>query len=165
MKRIQMQGDDAGAWKGQGTAAPLVPAAANSPDLEVKDAQLIFGAVWRELEGEFGRSKMRFPRELILLGGAPGAGKGTNSDFIRKVRSIDAAPVVISQLLDTPEALAIKARGGMVGDREVVGILFRKLLEPEFKNGALLDGFPRTKAQVECLKLLFDEMTHFRRGW
>ena len=137
--------------------------ATNSPDLEVKDAQLIFGAVWRELEGLFGRSKMRFPRELILLGGAPGAGKGTNSDFIRKVRTIDAPPLVISQLLDTPEALAVKARGAMVGDREVVGILFRKLLEPEYKNGALLDGFPRTKVQVECLKLLFDEMIALRR--
>src|SRR5258708_19458573 len=51
----------------------------------------------------------------------------------------------------------------MVGDREVVGILFRKLLEPEYKNGALLDGFPRTKVQVECLKLLFDEMIALRR--
>jgi adenylate kinase len=146
-----------------GPGAGLVATAASSADLEVKDAQLIFGAAWRELEGEFGRSKMRFPRELILLGGAPGAGKGTNSDFIRSVRSIDAAPVVISQLLDTPEALAIKARGGMVGDREVVSILFRKLLEPEYKNGALLDGFPRTKVQVECLKLLFDEMITLRR--
>ena len=146
-----------------GTGAGLVATATISADLEVKDAQLIFGAAWRELEGEFGRSKMRFPRELILLGGAPGAGKGTNSDFIRSVRSIDAPPVVISQLLDTPEALAIKARGGMVGDREVVGILFRKLLEPEYKNGALLDGFPRTKVQVECLKLLFDEMITLRR--
>ena len=51
----------------------------------------------------------------------------------------------------------------MVGDREVVGILFRKLLEPEQQNGALLDGFPRTKVQVECLKLLFDEMIALRR--
>ena len=145
MKRPQMQDDNAAAWKGQGTAAPLLPTATNSPDLEIKDAQLIFGAVWRELEGEFGRSRMRFPRELILLGGAPGAGKGTNSDFIRKVRDVDAPPVVVSQLLDTPEARTIKARGGMVGDREVVGILLRKLLEPEQQNGALLDGFPRTR--------------------
>src|SRR5580700_1533568 len=146
-----------------GTGATLVATAINSPDLEVKDAQLIFGAVWRELEGPFERSKMRFPRELILLGGAPGAGKGTNSDFIRKVRDIEAPPIVVSQLLDTPEALAIKARGGMVGDREVVGILFRKLLEPDYENGALLDGFPRTKVQVECLKLLFDGMIALRR--
>ena len=34
-------------------------------------------------------------------------------------------------------------------DREVVGILLRKLLELEQQNGALLDGFPRTKVQME----------------
>jgi adenylate kinase len=163
MKHTEMETDDASERKVQGTVAPFVAAATNSPDLEIKDAQLIFSAIWRELEGEFGRSRMRFPRELILLGGAPGAGKGTNSDFIRKVRGIDAPPIVVSQLLDTPEARAIKARGGMVGDREVVGILFRKLLEPEQQNGALLDGFPRTEVQVECLKLLFDEMIALRR--
>jgi len=163
MKRTQMESGSADAWKGQGPTVPLVPAAKNSPELEIKDAQLIFGAVWRELEGELGRSRMRFPRELILLGGAPGAGKGTNSDFIRKVRGIDAPPIVVSQLLDTAEARAVKARGGMVGDREVVGILVRKLLEPEQQNGTLLDGFPRTKVQVECLKLLFDEMIALRR--
>jgi adenylate kinase len=158
-----MQDENVGTRKGQETAPSLLPAATNSPDLEIKDAQLIFGAVWRELEGELGRSWMRFPRELILLGGAPGAGKGTNSDFMRKVRGISAPPIVVSQLLETPEARAVKARGGMVGDREVVGILFRKLLEPEQQNGALLDGFPRTKVQVECLKLLFDEMIALRR--
>ena len=163
MKRTQMESGSADAWKGQGPTVPLAPGAKNSPELEIKDAQLIFGAVWRELEGELGRSRMRFPRELILLGGAPGAGKGTNSDFIRKVRGIDAPPIVVSQLLDTAEARAVKARGGMVGDREVVGILVRKLLEPEQQNGTLLDGFPRTKVQVECLKLLFDEMIALRR--
>jgi adenylate kinase len=159
----KMQGDNADAWKDPGTTTNAVPAATNTPELEIKDAQLIFGAVWRDLEGELSRRRMRFPRELILLGGAPGAGKGTNSDFIRKVRGIDAPPIVVSELLDTPEARAVKARGGMVGDREVVSILLRKLLEPEQQNGALLDGFPRTKVQVECLKLLFDEMIGLRR--
>ena len=163
MKGTGMPVDKSDALRGEGPGASLVPAAINTPELEVKDAQLIFGAVWRELEGKFGRSRMRFPRELILLGGAPGAGKGTNSDFIRKVRGIDAPPVIVSKLLDTPEARAIKARGGMVGDREVVSILFCKLLEPEQQNGALLDGFPRTKVQVECLKLLYDEMVTLRR--
>ena len=46
-------------------------------DLEVKDAQLIFNSVWKELEHEFGKHQLWFPKELILLGGAPGAGKGT----------------------------------------------------------------------------------------
>src|SRR6476659_6360923 len=105
MNRTQMQGDNT---SGQGTTAALVPAATNFPDLEVKDAQLIFGAIWRELEGEFGRGRMRFPKELILLGGAPGAGKGTNTDFIRKTRGLTCGPVVISTLLDSPEAKRLK---------------------------------------------------------
>ncbi|SRR5579862_91425 len=132
-------------------------------DLEVKDAQIIFNAVWKRLEQDFGRENLRFPKELILLGGAPGAGKGTNTNFIRELRDISAQPIVVSHLLNSPEAQEIKARGGMVGDRDVVGILFRKMLEPEQQNGAILDGFPRTKVQVECLKLLFDEMLALRQ--
>lgn len=135
------------------------------PDLEIKDAQLIFNHVWKQLESHYGRENLRFPKELILLGGAPGAGKGTNTDFIRKLRGITAHPIVVSALLDSPEAKALKSQGGMVGDREVVGILFRKLLEPEQQNGAILDGFPRTKVQVECLKMLFDEMMRLRRDF
>ena len=132
-------------------------------DLEVKDATLIFNSIWKELEAEFGRSNLRFPKELILLGGAPGAGKGTNTDFIRRVRDISAAPIVVSELLSTPEAEAIKARGGMVGDREVVKLVFQRLLESKYQTGAILDGFPRTKVQVECLKMLYDNMIALRR--
>ena len=139
-------------------AKPARPA-----DLEIKDAQIIFSRVWKQLELDYGRQNLRFPKELILLGGAPGAGKGTNTDFIRHLRDISAHPIVVSQLLDSPEAQKIKSLGGMVGDREVMSILFRKLLEPEQQNGALIDGFPRTKVQVECLKMLFDEMVQLRR--
>src|ERR1700761_8972328 len=95
-------------------------------DLEIKDAQLIFNSVWKELETEYGRENLHFPKELILLGGAPGAGKGTNTNFIRELRDIAANPIVVSSLLDSPAARAIKAGGGMVGDREVVSILLRK---------------------------------------
>jgi adenylate kinase len=143
--------------------SPPKPAA--PADLEIKDAQLIFNHVWKELESDYGRENLRFPKELILLGGAPGAGKGTNTDFIRELRGITADPIVVSALLDSPEAQKLKSQGGMVGDREVVGILIRKLLEPEQQNGAILDGFPRTKVQVECLKMLFDEMMRLRRDF
>jgi len=145
-------------------ADPITKPAAPA-DLEIKDAQLIFNHVWKQLESDFGRARLQFPKELILLGGAPGAGKGTNTDFIRELRGITAQPIVVSQLLDSPEARQIKARGGMVGDRDVVGVLFRKLLEPDQQNGAILDGFPRTKVQVECLKMLFDEMVALRRDF
>lgn len=142
------------------TIKPPAPA-----DLEIKDAQLIFNHVWKQLEADYGRENLRFPKELILLGGAPGAGKGTNTDFIRKLRGITAEPIVVSALLDSPEAQKLKSQGGMVGDREVVGILMRKLLEPKQQNGAILDGFPRTKVQVECLKMLFDKMVRLRRDF
>jgi adenylate kinase len=128
------------------------------PDLEVKDAKVIFTTVWDALEEEVGRENLRFPKELILLGGAPGAGKGTQSKFIMRSRGLTEPPIVISDLLVTPEAQKIKDQGGMVGDKEVIGILLRKLLEEELRDGAMLDGFPRTRVQVECLKQLVDKI-------
>ena len=131
-------------------------------DLEVKDAQLIFKTVWEDLEEEIGRENLSFPKEIILLGGAPGSGKGTHTRFIMAARGLTCPPIVISDLLTTPAAEKIKEQGGMVGDKEVVGILLRKLLEEDFRDGAVLDGFPRTQVQVECLKLLVDKVTQLR---
>ena len=136
---------------------------AKRSDLEIKDAQLIFDSVWRELEKEFGHDNLRFPKEIILLGGAPGSGKGTNTAFIAQVRGLTCQPVVISALLDSPEAKALKNAGNMVGDREVVGLVLRALLRPEYHDGVILDGFPRSQVQVECLKLLADKMHALRR--
>jgi len=134
-----------------------------SHDLEIKDAHLIFNRVWKELENDFGHKNLHFPKELILLGGAPGAGKGTHTDFIRKVRGISSSPIIMSQLLDSPEARKIKAGGGMVGDEEVLRLLLRELLKPEYRDSTVLDGFPRTSVQVECLKMLYDQMISLRR--
>src|SRR5215831_19570958 len=142
---------------------PVKAASESLSDLEIKDAQLIFASVWQELENEYGRQKLQFPKELILLGGAPGAGKGTNTAFIAKTRGITCPPIVISTLLDSPEAKALKDSGVMVGDREVVGLVLRELLRKEYEHGAILDGFPRTKVQVECLKLLVAKMDELRR--
>jgi adenylate kinase len=127
-------------------------------DLEIKDAQLIFSAVWADLMERHTRDHLRFPREFIWLGGAPGAGKGTNTPFIAKTRGITAPPIVISSLLTSPQAVAIKNAGGMVGDREVIGLLFEELLLPQYHEGVIIDGFPRTKVQVECLKLFYYSM-------
>lgn len=132
-------------------------------DLEIKDAHVIFQSVWQDLEAEYGHENLRFPKEIILLGGAPGAGKGTNTAFIAKARSLTCAPIVMSALLDSPDAKAMKDAGHMVGDREVVGLLLRELLRPEYHDGVIIDGFPRTTVQVECLKLLVDQMHALRR--
>jgi adenylate kinase len=128
-------------------------------DLEVKDARLIFTPVWEALEEEVGRENLRFPKEIILLGGAPGAGKGTQTQFINDARGLTCPPIVISELLTTPEMEKLKALGVMVGDKEVIALLFRKLLDPIYRDGVVLDGFPRTSVQVECLKLLVDRIS------
>jgi len=127
-------------------------------DLEIKDALVIFKTVWSNLEEEVGHENLRFPKELILLGGAPGAGKGTHTQFIMNARGLTCPPIVVSDLLNTPEAQKLKDNGQMVGDKEVIGIMLRELLKPEYADGALLDGFPRTRVQVECLKMLVDKI-------
>ena len=127
-------------------------------DLEIKDAEVIFTNVWEGLEEQVGHENLRFPKELILLGGAPGSGKGTHTRFITQSRGLTCPPVVISQLLTSPEAKKIKDEGRMVGDTEVIGLLLQELLKPEYRDGAILDGFPRTNVQVECLKLLVDKI-------
>ena len=124
---------------------------------------MIFSSVWQRLEEEFGRENLRFPKEIILLGGAPGSGKGTNTAFITQARGLTCPPIVISALLDSPEAKSLKDGGNMVGDREVVGLLLRCLLRNDYHDGAILDGFPRTHVQVECLKLLVGKIHGLRR--
>lgn len=140
------------------TESDVTTASPQSFELEIKDAQVIFKTVWEALEEEVGHKNLRFPKELILLGGAPGAGKGTHTRFIMNSRGLTCPPIVISQLLTSPEAKRIKDRGQMVGDTEVVGLLLRELLKEEYRDGALLDGFPRTRVQVECLKMLVDQI-------
>ena len=134
-------------------------------DLEVKDAQIIFNTVWQHLVEELGQDNLRFPKEIFWLNGAPGAGKGTNTGFIMRYRNLTAPPIVVSSLLTTPEAKKKKDAGMLVGDREVVDIMLRTLLSPVYKSGAVVDGFPRTKVQVECVKLLYEKLNELKNHY
>jgi adenylate kinase len=133
------------------------------PDPAVENAQLIFREVWTHLEHTVGHQNLRFPKEIIWLNGAPGSGKGTNTPFILRERSITAKPIVTSELLNTPEAQKIKDAGNLISDPMVVKLLFAKLLEPQYLNGVIVDGFPRTRVQCECLKLLYQKMFELRK--
>lgn len=134
-------------------------------DLEVKDAQIIFNSVWSKLEEELGEENLRFPKEIFWLNGAPGAGKGTNTNFIMQYRDLTAPPLVVSSLLQSPEARKRIDAGLLVGDREVIEIMLRKLMEPIYQSGAVVDGFPRTKVQVECVKLLYNKLIELRNKY
>ncbi len=131
-------------------------------DLEVKDAQLIFHSIWHELEQEVGVENLHFPAEIFWLNGSPGAGKGTQTAFIMEFRDLTEKPIIVSELLNSREARKKIDAGLLAGDREVTKLVLRSLLEPNYQSGAIVDGYPRTKTQVECLKLFHRRLTELR---
>ena len=130
----------------------------NQQTPETGNTLQIFDSVWTKIESEIGKENLRFPSKIFWLNGAPGSGKGTQTDILLEVCGLTARPIVISDLLQSPEAKLLKDQGIMVGDREVANLILRKLLEPEFADGAIVDGFPRTQPQVDCIKALHSKI-------
>ena len=98
--------------------------------------------------------------KLILLG-APGAGKGTQSDFIKdalKVPVISTGNLLREAIAQGTElgkqAKSFMDGGNLVPDELIVGLMKEKLATPECENGAILDGFPRTVKQAEVLETI-----------
>jgi adenylate kinase len=95
---------------------------------------------------------------LILLG-PPGAGKGTQANFIREKFGIPQistgdmlrAAVKAGTKLGL-EAKKIMAAGGLVRDDIIIGLVKDRLMEPDCRNGYMFDGFPRTIPQAEAMK-------------
>ncbi|MDR1497320.1 MAG: nucleoside monophosphate kinase [Puniceicoccales bacterium] len=131
-------------------------------------ARSIFSSAWQSLAAEFSPDGLDFPREIFWLNGAPGAGKGTHTTTIlQHLRCLDE-PIVISDLLKSPYARKIMDAGQLVGDFEVLSLLLRKLIEPQFRRQSIIvDGFPRTQAQVEFLRIFYEKLTamNARRGY
>jgi adenylate kinase len=99
-----------------------------------------------------------YPREIVFLGGAPGAGKGTNSLHIASIRKFDAPTIVVSDLLNTPACKVLKDRGIMVDDEFVFKTLLQELEKPIYRNGVVVDGFPRTAKQIDFIKNFHNEL-------
>jgi len=116
------------------------------------------------LEGDFGRENLRFPKEIILLGGAPGAGKGTNTAFIHQDPRPHLPAIVIKRPARFPRRQApegCRQHGRRPRGRS--GFLLRELMKPAYRTASSSTDFPRTNVQVECLKLLVDKMQELRR--
>lgn len=95
---------------------------------------------------------------LILLG-APGAGKGTQANFIKEkynIPQISTGDMLRAAVkAGTPlglEAKAIMDAGGLVRDDIIIGLVTERIAEPDCANGFLFDGFPRTIPQAEAMK-------------
>ncbi|HKJ77494.1 MAG TPA: adenylate kinase [Gammaproteobacteria bacterium] len=95
---------------------------------------------------------------LILLGG-PGAGKGTQAQFITErynIPQISTGDMLRAHVKQGTElgkaAKKIMDEGGLVSDDIIMGMIKERIQESDCANGFLFDGFPRTIPQAEALK-------------
>tara|TARA_B100000963_G_scaffold226232_1_gene197379 strand:+ start:3965 stop:4597 length:633 start_codon:yes stop_codon:yes gene_type:complete len=95
---------------------------------------------------------------LILLG-MPGAGKGTQADFIKNKFHIPtiSTGAILREVSNSNSLLAKKVRGfldagTLVPDEIIVEMLVQRLNEDDCKNGFILDGFPRNLDQAKALE-------------
>jgi adenylate kinase len=97
--------------------------------------------------------------KLILLG-APGAGKGTQAQFIREKFSIPQISTgdMLRAAVKAGTALGLAAKkvmdaGGLVSDEIIIGLVSDRLRQDDCQAGYLFDGFPRTLPQAEAMKV------------
>src|SRR5947209_1609332 len=102
--------------------------------------------------------------EVVLLLGAPGAGKGTQARFLAETLGIPhvASGDLLREHRKRGTELGRAAqvymdRGDLVPDELVVDMIADRLEQPDASKGALLDGFPRTLAQAEALEARLDQ--------
>jgi adenylate kinase len=95
---------------------------------------------------------------LILLG-APGAGKGTQANFIKEKYNIPQISTgdMLRAAIKAGTELGMAAKkvmdaGQLVSDDIIIGLVKARLQEADCANGYLFDGFPRTIAQADAMK-------------
>ncbi len=95
---------------------------------------------------------------LILLG-APGAGKGTQANFIKEKYNIPQISTgdMLRAAIKAGTELGLAAKkvmdaGQLVSDDIIIGLVKARLQEADCANGYLFDGFPRTIAQADAMK-------------
>jgi adenylate kinase len=100
----------------------------------------------------------------IVLVGPPGAGKGTQAQFIASHLAIPKISTgdIFRSNVSTGTALGRRAkdymdRGDLVPDEVTIAMVTSRLQEDDAQAGFLLDGFPRTVPQAETLKKLLSE--------
>ncbi len=102
----------------------------------------------------------------LILFGPPGAGKGTQAEFLRdnyNLHHISTGDMLRAAIKEgTPLGLEAKKfveSGGLVPDEVIIGLVGEVLAKDKAAGkGFLLDGFPRTLAQAEALDVLFGEL-------
>jgi len=95
----------------------------------------------------------------IILLGAPGAGKGTQAQFLTSKYSIPQISTgdMLRAAVKAGTALGMEAKkvmdaGELISDEIIIGLVKERVAESDCVNGYLLDGFPRTIPQADAMK-------------
>lgn len=95
----------------------------------------------------------------VILLGAPGAGKGTQANYIKEKFSIPQISTgdMLRAAVKAGTPLGVSAKkimdaGGLVSDEIIINLVKERIKEADCANGFLFDGFPRTIPQAQAMK-------------
>ncbi len=95
----------------------------------------------------------------VILLGAPGAGKGTQANYIKEKFGIPQVSTgdMLRAAIKAGTQLGLEAKkfmdaGGLVPDEVIIGLVKERIKDADCANGFLFDGFPRTIPQAEAMK-------------
>ena len=101
----------------------------------------------------------------LLLMGPPGAGKGTQGRLLGEALEVPwvSSGDLLRHAIEDESALGVEARefmarGELVPDRVIVGLMSRRLEEQDARRGFIADGYPRTVSQAEALAAALDTL-------
>jgi len=126
------------------------------------------GGCWMNMKGKAQAEKDKYstywPRNIMMLFGAPGAGKGTQGPKITDTLGLPQLSTgdmlrdaVANQTAVGKMAKEVMASGGLVSDEIVIGIIAERIQQEDCGAGFILDGFPRTSAQALALDKLLQK--------
>src|SRR5271168_983913 len=102
----------------------------------------------------------------IVLLGAPGSGKGTQSQLLMKAYGIPQISTgdLLREAVAKGTELGLRAKsfmeaGKLVDDATVLGMIRERLAKPDAGKGFILDGFPRTLVQAEALNKMLGDLS------
>jgi adenylate kinase len=100
----------------------------------------------------------------LVLFGPPGAGKGTQSKILTEKRGLPQLSTgdMLRAAIEAGTSLGLACKalidgGELVPDETVIGIIAERYDQPDCRNGAVFDGFPRTIPQAEALDKMLAE--------
>lgn len=102
--------------------------------------------------------------KIVVLMGAPGAGKGTQARLLQERLGLPQISTgdIFRELAQSESPLAeevraVQASGKLISDELVIRVVSERTRRDDCRNGYILDGFPRTEAQAAMLETLADK--------